>query len=255
MINKETISFCAPITSSNLEELKKDLDQVKKEKDIKIIEYRRDFLDSNEEDEILDYLKEFKDKNNIEIIYTFRNPNEGGNLIVDESDRIESINKALLKNVPDYVDIEENYSDLFFDAIEDEELGEVKIIKSFHNFDETPLEDLILEQLMLNNSLSDIVKVAYKINSLQDLLSLRQAAKEFRDKFPDKPLIVIGMGEKGIFTRIFPEIVNSNLSFAPIDEGNSSAPGQINYSIIKTLRNSFDEKEKAYIFNRDNGIW
>lgn len=253
IISREDVSFCVPLTSTNIDELQKSINDILKT-DIRLIEYRRDYLeDPKEEDEIFKLLKDLRDREGIEVIYTNRSFKEGGEKNISTESRRASLKNALEKDAFDYIDIEEISYDDFKDILSDLSPTK-KIIKSYHNFDSTPESEEILDHLLKNNIESDIVKAAFMIHDPDELGKLWVAALKFREKENEKPLILIGMGEDGTFSRVYPELVSSNLSFSPIGK-NSSAPGQLNYELIKLLRESINEEKKTYIFDWTHGEW
>ena len=247
MIKTDSVSFCTPIVAHNLDELK---DEISKAQDTTTVEFRRDYLTPDFNDELI--IQELsKLGNDKDIIFTYRSPDEGGQSDVSNSTRFNTIRKYLNSNI-NYLDIEEKHLQDFLNNFS-EGTGNIQLIVSHHNFDFTPERDLILTQLEKNSKRANIVKVAYKINSQADINNLAWASMKFRKEHPEIPLIIIGMGELGVPTRIFPEIVGSNLSFAPIST-NISAPGQVSFNCLKNIRVSVNEKEKTRIFNWSNGM-
>lgn len=76
---------------------------------------------------------------------------------------------------------------------------------------------------------ADVAKVATQVNSKADnarLLSLYSN---------EKALVVLGMGEKGKITRLIASLLGAEFTFASMDDGEATAPGQISYSKMKTL--------------------
>ncbi|MBN1951586.1 MAG: type I 3-dehydroquinate dehydratase [Bacteroidales bacterium] len=105
-----------------------------------------------------------------------------------------------------------------------------KLIVSYHNYSETPSsEDLnmIIEECFSLGA--DIAKLATRVNHRSDnarLLSLYAS---------DKPLVILGMGETGKITRIMAPFLGAEFSFAGMDDGKITAPGQIPYSQMKSI--------------------
>ena len=111
-----------------------------------------------------------------------------------------------------------------------------RIIISYHNFKKTPKNTYLDHIIKLCfESGADVAKVACMVNSKEDnatLLGLLQG---------NRPLIVVGMGEKGIICRIAAPFLGSLFTYASQSIGKETAPGQLNIenlkSIIETIKN------------------
>ena len=130
-----------------------------------------------------------------------------------------------------YVDIEIEAEDAQKETIirNAREMG-CRVIISYHNFTDTPgLKELysIVDRCYALGA--DVAKIATMVKTTKDnarLLSLYST---------DKPLVVLGMGEPGKITRIMSPLLGAEFTFAAMDDGNSTAPGQINYSRMKEI--------------------
>lgn len=132
-----------------------------------------------------------------------------------------------------YVDIEiEADKDLQKEIIRHAKMKNCKVIISYHNFENTPgLRELyqIVDQCFELGA--DIAKIATMSHSTKDnarLLSLYNN---------DKQVVALGMGEKGKMTRIIAVLLGAEFTFAAMDEGEATAPGQIKYTEMKELFN------------------
>jgi 3-dehydroquinate dehydratase-1 len=108
-----------------------------------------------------------------------------------------------------------------------------KVIISYHNFTETPglreLYEIVDRCYELG---ADIAKIASSAKTKMDsarLLSLYSI---------EKPLVVLGMGEPGKITRIMAPLLGAEFTFAAMDDGEATAPGQIRYSRMKEILKS-----------------
>jgi 3-dehydroquinate dehydratase I len=112
-----------------------------------------------------------------------------------------------------------------------------KVIVSYHNYNETPSMkklNLIVDECFSLGA--DIAKVATQINKKEDnarLLSLYALGK---------PLVILGMGELGKITRIMAPFMGAEFSFAGMDDGTVTAPGQIPYSHMKSIIENLQEE-------------
>ena len=96
-------------------------------------------------------------------------------------------------------------------------------IGSFHDFGETP-SDARLEEVHARGRASgfDVVKVAARCNSPQDLQRLAAFTLAHRDE----NVITIGMGAHGLVSRVFFPALGSLLTYTFL--GEPTAPGQLN---------------------------
>jgi 3-dehydroquinate dehydratase type I len=117
--------------------------------------------------------------------------------------------------------------------------NDCKLIVSYHNYELTPalneLKKIIEDCYALG---ADVAKIATQVNDTKDnacLLSLYSL---------DKPMVILGMGEKGMFTRIAAPFMGAEFSFAAMDDGRITAPGQISYSEMKALTDKIRDSLK-----------
>lgn len=130
-----------------------------------------------------------------------------------------------------YVDIEiEAEKSLQEAIINTARSKECKVIISYHNYTGTPgLKELykIIDQCY--DLGADVAKIATLANTKMDsarLLSLYSTGKS---------LVVFGMGEQGKITRIMAPLLGAEFTFAAMDDGEATAPGQIKYSRMKEI--------------------
>jgi len=102
------------------------------------------------------------------------------------------------------------------------------VILSYHNYEETPeLEEL---ETIIKNCFAqgcDVVKIVTLVRVNRDnskILSLY--------RHPGR-LIAFGMGDLGKITRIVAPFLGAEFTYAAMDEGDSTAPGQIRYTLLK----------------------
>ena len=111
-----------------------------------------------------------------------------------------------------------------------------KVIISYHNFNETPgLREMykIVDQCFELGA--DIAKIATLSKSNAD------NARLFSLYSIEKPMVVLGMGETGKITRLMAPLLGAEFTFASMDEGIQTAPGQINYSKMKEMLSSLQK--------------
>ena len=79
----------------------------------------------------------------------------------------------------------------------------------------------------------DIPKLAVMPESREDVLLLMEATSLADRLLPDKPLITMSMGAKGVVSRIAGGQFGSAVTFGCM--GRASAPGQIEVGILKGI--------------------
>jgi 3-dehydroquinate dehydratase I len=130
-----------------------------------------------------------------------------------------------------YVDIEiEADEDIRKLLITNARKHNCKVIISYHNYDATPgLRELFKITDECFQLGADIAKLATFSKSKADnarLLSLYSH---------DKPVVALGMGEKGKLTRIIAPLMGAEFTFAAMDDGQATAPGQITNSNMQSI--------------------
>jgi len=106
--------------------------------------------------------------------------------------------------------------------------ADLDIISSHHNYDLTPSAEEIAD--LLNGMKGDVVKGAFKIDSLIDLKSIYDASRSVK-----KRRVLIGMGELGTVTRIRQDLLGNEFTFAYV--GEPTAPGQLSLDEMSYLGN------------------
>ena len=112
-------------------------------------------------------------------------------------------------------------------------LGEnpsVRLILSCHDFDKKPdnVEWMVDDVYTLWPNA--IAKIAYKANHINDCFEAFDVLNDNRDK-----VIVLCMGDDGLISRILASKAGGYLTFASLDGGSSTAPGQISIAEMRDL--------------------
>ena len=111
------------------------------------------------------------------------------------------------------------------------------VIISYHDFQKTPQPEE-LEQIVQSciSAGADIVKVACQVNKTDDLVHLLHlCGHKFRK-------VVIGMGDKGIISRVAAPLMGAEFTFASAGEGLETAPGQISKERIQSILEQIQAK-------------
>lgn len=220
--------ICIPIVAEEQEELARSAKEIT---DLKpdIIEWRVDFFnDLCDIEKVKEALKILRSIiHDIPVIFTFRSSLEGGYKKVDEKIRYDIIKQVICTGEVDVVDIELISGKTNIDYIKSvADKHNVSLILSFHNFNETPTVEFMLDKMrqQAQNGAS-IAKIAVMPKNEEDVLNLLSATLKARREMPDIPLITMSMGSLGIITRVSGCIFGSDLTFGAV--GKTSAPGQI----------------------------
>eukprot|EP00274_Cyanoptyche_gloeocystis_P006319 CAMPEP_0196654866 /NCGR_PEP_ID=MMETSP1086-20130531/4602_1 /TAXON_ID=77921 /ORGANISM="Cyanoptyche gloeocystis , Strain SAG4.97" /LENGTH=573 /DNA_ID=CAMNT_0041986873 /DNA_START=285 /DNA_END=2006 /DNA_ORIENTATION=+ len=127
----------------------------------------------------------------------------------------------------DYVDVE-------YDCVSGlRTRGSAKLILSYHNYTSTPsLEELRAIHDQMRASGADVTKVATFANRVTDNLEVFRLLASVPD---DAPCIGLCMGPCGLMSRALAPKVGSFLTFAAMDSGKETAPGQLSIDALKNL--------------------
>lgn len=193
-----------------------------------LIEFRLDYL------ETLDYveLEKLLEKTKLPVILTLRRKNEGGKFKGSEEDRFKIL-KNLIDLRPDFIDIELSSSFLNEDFVDSAKKSGVRIIGSYHSFQDTPPTHVILKKIDMAHRLGlDVVKIVTHAKEIEDnltILSLHSAAEKY---LREMEIVAFCMGENGLISRVLCPLFGSKFTFASF--GAPTAPGQI--SIQKMIQ-------------------
>lgn len=198
-----TIKYCLPIIKKTKKEVLKALETAGYD----FYEIWLDYIKDLDDEFLTQISKSYQGK----LIFVFRKIN---------LDTIPLISKF---NVFLDLDFLTQYEELEF--IKQKNIN-IKLILSFHNYKETPsldhLKNLINKMKRYNPQIFKISTFCQKEEDALNLLNLLLLLKEQELKY-----IVLGMGEKGLITRIFGALWGNVISFAPKKLSEKSAPGQL----------------------------
>ena len=162
------------------------------------------------------------------VIVTNRSSHEGGGFAGTEGERVALLAEAVRLGA-DYVDIE---------AATDPGLkatlistiacagGTTRLIVSWHDFSGTPPAEFLnakLEECMADKPA--IAKIVTRAGTTADCLRLLELIPEALRR--GQEIAAFCMGEKGKISRIMAPLLGSSISYASLDPGEASAPGQL----------------------------
>lgn len=212
--------ICVPIFEKNSESI---LEAVKNSINAgaDLIEFRIDAMDHTDPDEVSNIIKDI----NHPIIATNRMIKEGGLFKGSEAERTDIL-LAAAKHA-DIIDIELQTDEEYMDKIIK---ASKSTIISYHNFERTPSEDVLLKIVNQERELGDIAKFAVMPETISDTLTVLKVLSQVKET------IGISMGDMGRYTRVVAPLFGSPITFASIDT--ISAPGQLD---IHTTKNFLDK--------------
>jgi len=197
--------MCVSVMGPTLEDINGQLQEALAVADI--IEFRLDLFGDPED------IRKVRKECSKPIILTLRPRDQGGAFTGSEEERLAMVHS--------FLDLEPDYVDLEYTVPEQVLPPKVKLIRSYHNFENTP-EDLDSILAMLCEIPASLYKIATTAGSTLDALRLLVFAKK-----TDRPITVMAMGKKGECTRILGPVVGCPITYASLDEQNQTAPGQI----------------------------
>ncbi len=244
--------LCVPLTAPTVREMIREIKSAG-QAGADMVELRLDYLktwNQREIDELLEVARGFDG----EVIATYRPEEEGGHYTGDEGERIKRLCYVADSGAVNYLDVE-------FEAWRSspkvgEQLGfitggmpshrrpAIRLILSKHDFESTPW-DLpgLLSALAFEPA--DVVKIACKAETIMDSMRMLEA---LRSSAQERPTIALSMGETGLLTRILGRKFGAFLSFASLETGKESAPGQVSLAETRKLYrwNALGTETKIY---------
>ena len=169
----------------------------------------------------------------IPLMFTCRIDREGGMQHMTQESRLALITRAMESGQVDLVDIELCNEREFIEEIigRAKTLG-VKLILSYHNFQETPAGEFLAEKMTEAEKMgADIAKVAVMPKDYHDVLTLLAVTNTARNGQVGIPMITISMGEAGKISRLAGGLFGSDITFGAGRE--ASAPGQMAFQDLK----------------------
>lgn len=169
-------------------------------------------------------LKDLRGHFSIPMIFTLRSRMQGGVYPHSEENRL-SIILQLVELNPDYLDLENHVPHSFIEEISSRH-PHVKLILSYHNFEDTP-EDLERIYREMQKISAFFYKISVTSKNCLDALRLACWASKHKNK-----LIAISMGMHGQLSRILGPIWGCPITYAALEENQMSAPGQLSAKVL-----------------------
>jgi len=158
-----------------------------------------------------------------------RSPSEGGRWERSETERIEELVKASELGC-EMVDIEVETKDLGKTLLPIKK--RTKCLLSFHELGGTPslndLKEIVKKQMEAG---ADVCKVITTAQSFED----NQTTLKLITEFPKTRMVSFAMGPLGLVSRVLCPLIGGDFTYASIEEGRESAPGQITVRQLSKL--------------------
>jgi 3-dehydroquinate dehydratase/shikimate dehydrogenase len=161
-------------------------------------------------------------------IVTLRPKRQGGCFKGEERLRVQLLEQAL-DHHPDFIDVEWDTPPHLLGPLLKKKEGKTGVIVSYHNFKETP-HDLDSFAKRLASWGGDIHKIVTMANDFDDNVRILKLIEKQTEK-----TIAFCMGPFGIPSRILCLRAGGYLTFGALDEGKTSAPGQIPARDLKEI--------------------
>lgn len=229
-------NVCTPLVGETVEEIINEVHMIVPQNP-DIIEWRADyFKDVHNINQVQSVLEKTADLLvEIPLLFTIRSEKEGGQpLSLREDEKIEILREVSQSPYVEFIDYEVSNTEKSIQQLRSvtEQHGK-KLILSYHNFDHTPEEPVLLKALhQAELYKADYAKLAVMPQSNSDVLQLLMVTEKASNSI-DIPLITISMGGLGIITRMFGWVFGSSITFAVGEK--SSAPGQIPLKELKEV--------------------
>jgi 3-dehydroquinate dehydratase/shikimate dehydrogenase len=164
------------------------------------------------------------------LIITNRRKDEDGKFSGTANQQFEILSEAIRLGA-DYVDVEFSWEEKFIKNLLSQS-NKTKVICSYHNFKETPINIEALYRKMRKTG-AHIIKIATTANDIADNKMifdlLKQSCKD-RQK-----LIALCMEEAGVISRILGGKFGNYLTYASLSDKEQTADGQLTYDELKNL--------------------
>ena len=146
------------------------------------------------------------------------------------TDQCKSILIDAIKNGAEYVDIEVESTHSYKKEIITiaNQMG-CKIIISFHNFSDTNHLEILEAIATAEEYNPDVIKIATMVNNNKQVSLLLGLYNQFNN------ILAIGMGEKGIITRIAATYLGAPFTFVAPQGKEKSAPGQLTNTQMESI--------------------
>ena len=218
---------CAPLVARSREALLAEAAAVAA-KGPDLLEWRVDFFgDIADSAAVAEVASQIRQLSGLPLLFTRRSAREGGEPIPLDEDGVLALYLAVCSaGAADFVDTEmgNDAGQVAALRLASRDAG-IGLFLSFHDFQATPPQDVLLQRFMQAQQLgADVAKVAVMPRSMDDVLVLLGATWQASRQL-EIPVVSMSMGGLGALTRLCGSAFGSALSFGV--GSTASAPGQM----------------------------
>jgi 3-dehydroquinate dehydratase / shikimate dehydrogenase len=186
------------------------------------LELRLDYLDTSVL--TVQNLRKWVGLADLPVIGTFRRQANGGEFQGSDAQQMAVVQAIVEAEFP-FCDLEiETIEGFLHGDLSPLKASRTQIIASYHNFHETPAKLEEISQRLLRVH-PDVLKIATLARSFSDNFSLLNLIPLVKQR--GLPIIPVAMGELGIYSRILAPSRGALLTYASLEEGKETAPGQL----------------------------
>ena len=241
-IGKGRPGIIAPLTSSSLEDLKKEASRLAF-LPVDMAEWRVDmFVGKAPVDEgvVRSALRELRTVLQMPLLVTFRTTDEGGSCPLSHEGYASLCRMLSESSMADLLDVEAfSGSGRAGDIIAHAHACGVPVVASSHDFHATPSKDEMVRRLLfMQDELgADILKLAVMPQCRADVLRLLAATEEVSSR-AHSPVITMSMGPLGVISRVCGRFFGSAATFGAAEM--ASAPGQMDVAALDSVLRALD---------------
>jgi len=226
------VKICVPIAAENVDAALRKMKRAFSTADL--VELRIDRIGKAD-------LKMLLKRNPERILVTNRRKEEGGYFRGKEKDRVAILKEAVSRGAG-FVDIEVSTGSVLIGELRNavrKRGGKTKLIVSHHDPGGTPGIRALRKKLDEGAGLgADIVKIVTTARSMDDNIRVLSLIAKGREKGVD--IIAFCMGDAGRVSRIMAPLLGSFLTFASLQQGEESAPGQFTVGEMRKMLKWFE---------------
>jgi 3-dehydroquinate dehydratase/shikimate dehydrogenase len=212
--------ICVSVCAKTADELNEKIKRAEESADV--IEVRFDCLKDVENESLWRAINETGKRFQGKLLATFRAFEQGGKRPLSFAEREEFwIHPRVFENV-DWADLERDFPLEKIERFWGDNVFN-RVIKSFHDFENVPEN---LEKIFDDISKdSEIAKIAVRADDITGTIAVWKLLEKAKSE--NKQIIPIAMGESGKWTRILGLAHGAFMTYAALDAGNETAPGQV----------------------------
>ena len=230
--------ICIPIVATTTEAAAAQMEKVAPQADV--LELRIDQIKDVDLNRLINGKQTGK-----QILVTNRRKEEGGSFSGGERERVALLKDAVALGT-DYVDIEagtEKHLIWGLVALVEKHHHRTKWIISSHDFSGTPSDEALRKRFDACSRMgSDIVKIVTHAQAMEDNLRVLGLIPYARNK--GRAIIALCMGEQGKISRVMAPLLGAYWSYASLEKGAESAPGQLTAEEMRLIYSLLGTEER-----------